>query len=64
MQPAAESTEEPEPEGGEDEDELDSMTADQLKERVRELKDEGIEVDTKGVTKKSNLAAAIRAAQA
>lgn len=48
---------------GED-DGLEDLTADELKAHVQDLKDRGIEVNTAGVKKKSELVDAIRAAQA
>lgn len=56
---------EAEDEESEDEgDGLEYLTADELKAHVQELKDQGIEVNTAGVKKKSELVDAIRAAQA
>lgn len=46
-----------------DETPLEEMTGSELKARVRELRDSGVEVDTAGVTKKSGLVAAIKKAQ-
>ena len=55
------------PKAGDDGDDLEKpleeMKADELKAKVKELEEQGIEVDTKGVTKKSELVERIKAAQ-
>jgi len=42
---------------------VDDMTVDELKQHVKDLRDDGVEVDTAGVTKKSELVKAIKAAK-